>query len=237
MNRFALLQLIVNRHNFNKYLEIGTFTGKSLLPLKCNYKIAIDPCFKIRKRTHLKWIIKNPTNIRNRYFEMFSNDFFEQKESFLIKTGKLDLVFIDGEHTFKASLIDTLNSLKHIRQKGFIVLHDCYPPTDAAAIYAESYAEARDKKPEGWTGSWCGDVWKTIVYLKEKYKDYLKVTVLDADFGLGILKIKEQVSADDLKLDEALFEKVNKLEYRDLKKDTSIINLIPVDGLNQFIES
>ena len=55
---------------------------------------------------------------------MTSDDFFA-KNQILLSENKLDLTFIDGLHTYKQSLQDTLNTLKHLDEKGIIVLHDC----------------------------------------------------------------------------------------------------------------
>ena len=40
---------------------------------------------------------------------------------------KFDLIFIDGEHTYKESKNDLIQSLKYLSPKGTIVLHDVKP--------------------------------------------------------------------------------------------------------------
>lgn len=48
-------------------------------------------------------------------------------------------------------------------------------------------------KLERWTGEWTGDVWKTIIYLKSKYKDCLNIAVLETDYGLGYIIVNLEI--------------------------------------------
>lgn len=232
MNRIQILQKIIDENNYKIYLEIGTFQGESLLPLKCKIKIAVDPNFQISKKNKLRWMWKNPCNITNQYFEMTSDKFFESQKTLL--TRDVDLVFIDGLHTFKASLIDTLNSLNNLSTNGYIVLHDCYPPNEAAATPAESIEAADKLKVPGWKMEWCGDVWKTIVYLREEYKGILEITVIDIDYGLGIIRKKTpHKTFMEINLDH--FNKINSLSYNDLKLNhINFLNLKSTEYLDQI---
>ena len=226
MNRLKLLQDLVDQNEYKKFLEIGTHKGKTLLPLRCKYKTAVDPAFRISPSFFLKHLYQNPDNLRNRYFMMTSDQFFDQKKSYLKKKGKLDLIFIDGLHTFEASLKDVLNSLPLLAPKGAIVLHDCFPPSEAAATPATSLKEAAGMNIPDWTGTWCGDVWKTIVYLKKRYRDALNINVVNADMGLGIVRINNNHDKVDKNLDMELFSNVNAMSYEDLQKNPqSLINL------------
>src|SRR5690606_22200154 len=101
MNRIELIQEIFEKSDFDTYLEIGSQTGFSLFPIKCRNKIAVDPEFIIKTTQRVKWLIKNPVNFRNSYFEETSDDFFAKRKVFLKKTGKLDVVLVDGMHTFE----------------------------------------------------------------------------------------------------------------------------------------
>lgn len=234
MNRQILLQKIVDKLKVKNYLEIGTFQGASFLPLKCRKKVAVDPKFKISKKKKIRWLLKNPYNISNTYFEMTSDSFFLNKEAYLKKTGSFDLIFIDGLHTFNASLKDVLNSFKYLSNDGYVVMHDCFPPHAAAATPAGSALEARKIYGDDWPGDWCGDVWKTIVYLKQSFKDKLEVSVVDADFGLGVLKFK--CDNYNLEFDQSLFDKIDALDYSDLiRNPESLINLKDTCLVDQLI--
>ncbi len=218
MNRIELIQKLIQKNKFKTYLEIGSRSGNSFLPIKCKSKLAVDPKFAIPRRKKLKWLYKNLSNIRNRYFEETSDEFFINRMSLLTKIKSIDVILIDGLHTFKASLTDVLNSLKYLNSNGYIVLHDCLPKNKAAATYAASYEIACDMNIEGWTGHWNGDVWKTIVYLRKYYSDSLDVIVLNTDYGLGIVKWKNEVPKV-LNYNESQFLEINKMSYDDLILD------------------
>jgi hypothetical protein len=223
MNRKDLLQKYVSEENYKKYLEIGVCDGKTFLALDCTRKIAIDPLFKISKWDKFKWAFKKPVNLNNVYYKMKSDDFFKSKK-LIEKHSPFDLIFIDGLHTFEASLGDALNAIRNLSSDGTIIFHDCFPPHKAAAIPAGSYKDARDQNIKGWTGEWCGDVWKTIFYLKSKYGDSIEIFVLDADYGLGVLKMNN--CELDLDIDISLFNRIKILSYEDLVADPeNMINL------------
>ena len=231
MTRTDLIQEIIDKKGFKRYLEIGTYKGESFFPINCKYKVAVDPQFNIPIKRKIKWIVKNANNVFNRFFEHTSDSFFDKHEKFLSKF-KPQVVFVDGLHTFKASLLDVLNSLRHLDENGVIVMHDCMPPNRAASTFANSFKEAIDMKLEGWTGEWTGDVWKTIVYLNDKYGDKLKLYVLDTDYGLGYIETNVPIEA--LHIDESIFNRVNKLTFDDLLNDTSLINLFDKSKVNEL---
>lgn len=217
MERLNILQGLIKDNDYKTYLEIGVHKGLVFLELDCPLKLAVDPRFQIDFTRKLKTLLKKPANLKNKYFEMTSNDFFSKHQG-LLNASSPDLVFVDGLHTFKGSLQDVLNSLKYLNKNGCIVVHDCFPPRKAAATPANSYQEVERLKPEGWNGLWCGDVWKTIVYLKKKYAKELEVVVLNTDFGLGIIKPQE-IILGDLKIDQRLYDEISELDYSYLRSD------------------
>lgn len=87
-----------------------------------------------------------PCNINNKYFEETSDDFFLKREDHLKKVKQLDVMLIDGLHTYRASLKDVLNSLKYLNEKGMIVMHDCYPPFKADALPTDNYPTPEEQK-------------------------------------------------------------------------------------------
>ncbi len=225
MNKIELIQGIFRKTNFRVYLEIGCEQGVSFFPIRAKQKIAVDPCFQISTKQKVRWIIRVPQNLNNKYFEEESDVFFLKRKGYLQNTGHLDVVLVDGLHTFRASLNDVFNSLRYLNKDGIIIMHDCYPSNKPASMPIETNLEDL-KKLEGWTGEWCGDVWKTIVYLRKTFSDFLDVCVLDADFGLGIIRPKTAINKKDLLIDQKAFLEIDKLTYEDLAQDVeSILNL------------
>ncbi len=231
MNRISIIQYLIDKYDYRRYLEIGVQKGKSFLPIKCKKKIAVDPQFQISFKDKWKWFYKNPTNWNNSYFEMTSDRFFQKHNSYLKKNGGIDICLIDGLHTFRATLNDLLSSLHHLKADGVVICHDCFPPHSAAAIPAEDAKQASEKgrSLKGWTGEWCGDSWKAIAYLKKISNSDLDVSVLNMDYGLGVVKYTSRNSFNHI-IDENLFDKIKQLTYEDLRKNPqALIGLLSKD--------
>ena len=226
MNRLEVIQKIINKIKAKSYLEIGVDKGHTFFWVKARKKVAVDPhfSFKLKHRVHKS--LKNYTNITARYFQITSNDYFQEKKT----TQQFDLIFIDGQHTYEQSLNDVINSLNCLSGKGVIVVHDCNPPNREAAFPAESLNHAALSMPADWSFEWCGDVWKTICFLRANRND-LNIFVLDCDFGTGV--ITKGIPEDTLNLDH---EAIAKMTYDDLDKNRKhFLNLKPESYLDQFL--
>lgn len=218
MDRIKLIQQIIEKNKFDSYLEIGSKTGTSFLPVRCAHKAAVDPEFKITKLKKMWWDFKNPLNKTNSYFEETSDDFFLKRKDYLASVGKLDVVLVDGLHTYEAALKDVLNALKYLNEKGTIVMHDCLPPNEQAATPMRKIPGTDQFEERTWGGNWCGDVWKVITYLRRNYADSLDAYVIDTDFGLGVVKPKRKLDID-LEINLDLFNEIDKISYTELMQN------------------
>lgn len=228
VDRTSFLQCLLDRRAAASYLEIGIFGGRNFLKIRAATKFAVDPILGISRRKQFSTLLKNRTNLHNRYYQMTSDQFFREHAGELPDTG-IDIVFIDGLHTYAQALRDTEQSLTHLKQDGAIVLHDCNPPHAAAATPANSLTEAQALKVAGWDNKWCGDVWKVIVHLRAARED-LTVSVVDCDMGLGVVRKGENGQLLPLNLDE-----LPGLSYADLEKHrASWLDLRPVSFLDEI---
>ena len=96
---------------------------------------------------------------------------------------KYDLIFIDGLHIYEYALKDINNAIKHLSQKGTILIHDCNPATEWHQRSQEEYHENR--------GAWNGTTWKAFVELRCTNKD-IYMTTINTDHGLGLIKLDQQ---------------------------------------------
>ena len=100
--RFEIIQNIIERKNYKKYLEIGCFDDELFNYIKCEKKVGVDPVSGGTIRATSDLFFKN------------------NKENF-------DCVFIDGLHEYHQVKKDIENSLKFLNEGGIILLHDCLP--------------------------------------------------------------------------------------------------------------
>ena len=102
MNRLEVIQAIIDRKKAKTYLEIGVEGGDVFLKVEASQKIAVDPKILITMKSRFRSILKNFSNIFNKYYEMTSDVFFETKADGF-RSG-FDVVFIDGLHTYEQSM-------------------------------------------------------------------------------------------------------------------------------------
>lgn len=102
--RWDLIQFLINKYEFQNYLEIGCDKDQSFSKIIIKNKVGVDPISGGTIRTS-------------------SNNFFiKNKDTF-------DLIFIDGLHHYNQVLSDINNSLNILNNNGFILVHDCLPRT------------------------------------------------------------------------------------------------------------
>lgn len=214
MERLNIIHTVVEMTRAKTYLEIGVASGAVFFRVKARSKVAVDPRFEFSTMKQIRYLIKNPWNVRNQYYEMTSDEYFQNEGANVERRG-LDVAFVDGLHTFEQSLRDVSHCLRYLNQGGVIILHDCNPPSEAAAFPAASFDHARKANVSGWTGDWCGDTWKTIVYLRSVNAN-LRIFVLDCDTGVGIITR----GSPDATLDFTK-EQIDLLSYDRLRKNRS----------------
>ena len=156
------------------YLEIGVRNPDHNFNLiESAKKYSVDPGLEFEA---------NPVD-----FKMTSNIFFEKLSTgeVLFNSIKFDVIFIDGLHLAEQVNQDIINSLKYIKDDGFIVLHDCNPPTEwhARENFKYRYTPAQHL--------WNGTTWKAFV--KWRSNPTVKSCCIDSDWGVGILSKKRAI--------------------------------------------
>lgn len=105
MKRTDIINHLIKKNNYKRYLEIGVRDPESNLNLiDVEHKDGVDPAGRCN-------------------YPITSDDFFEQ----LDENVKYDIIFIDGLHLDYQVEKDITNSLKHLSDGGTIVMHDCSP--------------------------------------------------------------------------------------------------------------
>jgi hypothetical protein len=150
------------------YLEIGVRDPEANFNhIKATQKYSVDPGVEFES---------NPVD-----FKLTSDAFFHKlsKNEILSNDIKFDVIFIDGLHLAEQVDKDISNALRYIKDDGFIVLHDCSPPTEwhARELYNYWHTPAH--------GLWNGTTWKA--FLKWRFNPSVKSCCIDCDWGVGIL--------------------------------------------------
>lgn len=222
MTREEVLDALRERLGAARYLEIGLGSGSPIMRLDVPRKFGVDPVlprWKRRLQCHLRDLRRGR---RTRFFRMTSDAFFARHAG-LLGAAPLDLAFVDGLHSAEQAYADVLACLRHLAPGGVLVMHDCNPPSAAAAApQPELVGQV--------SGDWYGDVWKAVVRLRASRAD-LQVFVLDCDCGLGI--VRRGTSAG---LSPVAPEQVEGLTYADLAADrTRLLDLRPPERLSAFL--
>lgn len=151
-----------------KYLEIGVRNpDENFNKINCESKYSVDPGIEFKE---------NPVD-----FKMTSDEFFDQLDRGVILNSniKFDVIFIDGLHTAPQVHKDIQNALRHISDEGFIVLHDCNPPSEYHAREDHNFLLSPARN------SWNGTVWKA--FYKMRFINTVSCLCIDTDWGIGII--------------------------------------------------
>jgi len=236
MTRIEVLNAIINHNKVHNYLEIGVNRGKCLFNIKgAEKRFAVDPFFNFNLWKKVKAVAKNSDNLKNNYFEITSDTFFLNNRT-LLQNNPIDLAFIDGLHTYKQALNDTLNTLEYMPETGIVVLHDCNPLDELAAYPANSIDDARKElgSHPNWNNIWNGDVWKTVVHIRKNHPE-LSAFVLDTDHGLGFVYKKER---EKLPAFFDVIGNIDELGYEFFDKNRmELIGLKPVEYFKDFLKN
>src|SRR5262245_22654143 len=179
LTRMEAIQCAIDALGARRYLEIGVNDGTCFCSLTAPEKIGVDP---ISPQPAVSTEI---TKQGVHYFSLKSDDFFRGIAPQVLADG-VDVVFIDGLHTFDQAYRDCMHSLDYLNPGGLILLHDCLPTSEEEARPAQSVEEARRLNGPGWNTEWTGDVWKAILRIRARHSA-LRGCVLECDHGIGLV--------------------------------------------------
>ena len=190
-SRIEIIQKIISKEKYKDYLEIGCDNDENFAKIKVDNKIGVDP-------------LKGGT------LRMTSDEFFKNNKK------NLDIIFLDGLHTYEQTIKDIDNSLNFLNEKGVIIIHDCLPKKIWNQIVPRVY------------GHWNGDVWKAIVH--SRTYNYADTYTCVADHGLGI--IFKRKNKNLLSIEQNNFKK---LKFRDyFENHNKFMNLVSHEDLEKI---
>jgi hypothetical protein len=166
-NYLALLERIYGLIAPETVMEIGVFRGESLALLKPpTVAIGIDPTPAV----------VCPLQTETHIFAETSDEFFAKGRAARLLNGRpLSVAFIDGLHLYEQVLRDFINVEMLCGPRSVILLHDTVP--------LDEPTQSRERD----TVFHSGDVWKTVVTLKEYRPDLEIFTLPAAPTGLTVV--------------------------------------------------
>ena len=201
MNRTELINKLIQKYNYQRYLEIGVDNGWCFNQIQCAHKDGVDPGSDDGVTDHggdnnFKTKITYPTT---------SDEFFKKHAPFL---EKYDIIFIDGLHHSDQVDKDIQNSLKYLNEGGSIILHDCNPLSKESQIVPRIQTD------------WHGDVWKSII--KYRNENDIGCITINTDCGLGVINSNLPKGP--------MFKSPGKLTYEWLEKNrTEALHLVSIE--------
>ncbi len=208
-SRTEIINFILSQFNRETlYLEIGVRNpDDNFNHIKAAVKYSVDPGVEYEE---------NPVD-----FKLASDAFFKKLRNSEILSDKMkfDVIFVDGLHLADQVDRDVINAMNFIKEDGFIVLHDCNPPTEWHARSDFSYGNTPAH------GNWNGTTWKA--FLKWRSNPLVQSCCIDSDWGVGVLSRKHSLG-DPLETKSQFYEYkeleahrktyLNLLDFEDFKR-------------------
>ena len=199
-DRSSIINHLIKKYNLKSYLEIGVRDGRNFNRIYVDESVGVDPNLSPYKNVNKP----NSTLVNKTSDEYFKN-----------LDRNFDIIFIDGLHLEEQTTKDIVNSMNHLNENGFLIMHDCNPPT--------KFHQRDNYCVNGRYPSWNGTVWKA--YAKKRMSDpNLNMYVVNTDWGVGVIQ----------KGTQELYPKIENLNYEYLEKNRKkLLNLISVE---EFLE-
>jgi hypothetical protein len=199
VKRWDIINYLIEQNSYINYLEIGVNDAECIRKIKAVHKDGVDPF--------------PGSEVGGGYFPeinypITSDSFFELIHNH--NDIKYDIIFIDGLHHSEQVDKDITNSLNHLTKNGTILLHDCNPPEYETQLVPRV------------TAYWNGDVWKSVAKLRYTRSD-LEISVVDTDWGVGIIQFGSQNTYNKETLDNILH-----YYYFDKNRE-EILNIISIE--------
>jgi len=194
-SRTSIINHLIQKNQLKSYLEIGVRDGRNYNKILASYKVGVDPY---------------PRKLINGLRQETSDVFFKNNNE------TFDIIFIDGLHLNTQVDKDIKNSLSCLSKDGYIILHDCNPPTE--------FHQRENYEVNGSYPTWNGTTWKS--YAKIRMTDEnLSLYCINCDWGVGVIRRGKA----------KLFPLNRNLEFEFLERNRKeLLNLISVKKFLEF---
>lgn len=172
MKRTDVINHLIQKHGFKRYLEIGlNDSTQNFDKIQCDYKISVDP----DPNAMATYCITSDEFFINWRRVEVTCKYDNGKKKFVDADTDLilfDCIFLDGEHSEEQLEKDFYNALKILSHGGCIIMHDTSPESEDLTHFP------RDKK-----GSWNGSCYKFASRVSS-----ISFFTVDIDHGVSVYK-------------------------------------------------
>ena len=189
--RYHIINALLETTHQKRYLEIGVRNPEdNFNRIDADFKVSVDPGVESR--------------VNQATFPLTSDQFFERlsADQLEIEDRTFDVIFVDGLHLADQVYRDIQNALRIVAEVGYVVMHDCNPPTIHHA--RENFY---DQGPA--THFWNGTSWKA--YQRFRTESDKRCFVVDVDWGVGVIVNHSEDPANRLPSDTNPFYEYNVL--------------------------
>jgi predicted O-methyltransferase YrrM len=132
----CLLAYTVKRFDVKRFFEIGTYRGTTAFTIAANmnpgghvYTLDVPAVPYDLNEKDRRWckpeivgeVFRNKEGHQERITQLWGNSKYFDFGGFY---GKMDMVFVDGEHSHEATVSDLKNAMKMIKPNGIVACHD-----------------------------------------------------------------------------------------------------------------
>jgi hypothetical protein len=214
MQRSKVNEAFLSLFDAPSYLEIGVWKGETFHAVEADHKTAVDPRFAFDVGTARR------ENSNAEYFEMTSNAYFAGPGG----NAKFDVIFLDGLHTFEQTLMDLLNAVPRVKDRGIIIIDDVIPDSYPSSLRQQSDSSFFRSKTGDLSQAWMGDVFRLVFFIEAFMLPYSFCTVAENHGQLIMWRQPREKS----RIPDASVEWVSRRDFLDVKKFYELFNICPL---------
>jgi hypothetical protein len=216
------LKRVADHVDATSYLEIGVFNGKTFNNVSFPRQVGVDPYFGFNVDEYARPGVE--------FVRKTSDEFFTTRD----RSTLFDLVFLDGLHTFKQTLRDFCNSLTCAHPRTVWLIDDVLPSDVYSSLPVAAEARGFRKKAGIISNAWHGDVYKLLFMIHDFFPTLSFVTF---STGGNPQALVWQTPRHPFTPALGSIEAIDRLDYFDLMRRQSFLNLMPEAAALEFFFS
>lgn len=183
-HRAIIINTLLRGRPETKYLEIGLDFGRTFADVRAAARVGVDPVPKF----NLSRLPPGATA-----HAQTSDEFFAEVD----QQATFDVIFLDGLHEWGQTYRDFVNSLNHLKNRGFVVIDDVVPIDSFAAIPDQRAAyETRLRESGQRVRAWQGDVFRALKKIADQHPEVAFALCGPQESPVAVLWVADGTESD-----------------------------------------